>query len=96
MVIHSPLEFMTELGNIIRVVRIVQIGNNHKVLNKLVLSDFTLYQLRHQFSTDLLSAGAPINVVRDLMGHESATMSLDYAVSNEKDRISVINNRQFS
>ncbi len=58
--------------------------------------DFTLYQLRHQFSTDLLSAGAPLNVVRDLMGHESGSMSLDYAVSNEKDRVTVINERKFS
>jgi hypothetical protein len=27
------------------------------------------------------------------MGHESATMSLDYAVSDEKDRIKAINQR---
>lgn len=58
--------------------------------------DFNLYMLRHQFSTDLLSAGTPPNIVRDLMGHESASMSLDYAVSNEKDRIEAINDRRFS
>lgn len=58
--------------------------------------DFTLYMLRHQFSTDLLSAGAPLNVVRDLMRHKSGSMSLDYATSSEKDRETVINSRKFS
>lgn len=54
---------------------------------------FTLYMLRHQFSTDLHNAGTNPAVIRDLMGHESATMSLDYAVSDEKDRIKAINQR---
>ena len=54
---------------------------------------FTLYMLRHQFSTDLHNAGINPAVIRDLMGHESATMSLDYAVSDEKDRIKAINQR---
>ena len=54
---------------------------------------FTLYMLRHQFSTDLHNAGTNPAVIRDLMGHESATMSLDYAVSNEADRIKAINHR---
>lgn len=58
--------------------------------------NFTLYMLRHQFSTDLFNTGVTPNVIRDLMGHESATMSLDYAVSNEKDRVKAVNNRKFS
>lgn len=58
--------------------------------------NFTLYMLRHQFSTDLMSQGTPPNVVRDLMGHESASMSLDYAVSEEKSRVKAINERKFS
>ena len=58
--------------------------------------DFTLYMLRHQFSTDLHNAGVTPNVIRDLMGHESATQSLDYAVSNEADRLEAINSRRFS
>ena len=52
--------------------------------------------LRHQLSTDLFSNGTPANVIRDIMGHESASMSLDYAVSNEKDRIKAMNNRMVS
>ena len=51
---------------------------------------FNLYMLRHQFSTDLLSSGIAPNVVRDLMGHESASMSLDYAVSNASDRAGAV------
>ena len=57
---------------------------------------FTLYQLRHQFSTDLFNSGINPTVIRDLMGHESATMSLDYAVSNEGDRVKAVNERSFS
>lgn len=65
-------------------------------VKKRVHIDFTLYMLRHQFSTDLHNSGVTPNVIRDLMGHESATMSLDYAVSNENDRKKAINNRKFA
>lgn len=58
--------------------------------------NFTLYMLRHQFSTDLFNQGVNPAITRDLMGHESATMSLDYAITNEKDRIKAINERRFS
>ena len=47
---------------------------------------FTMYQLRHMFSTNLHRAGIASPVIRDLMGHESAGMSLDYAVSYPEDR----------
>ena len=57
---------------------------------------FNLYMLRHQLSTDLFTNGTPANIIRDIMGHESANMTLDYAVSNEKDRIKAINERIFS
>ena len=58
--------------------------------------EFTLYALRHEFSSDLLSQGTPLPVLRDLMGHVSGSMSLDYALSNERDRIEAISNRKFS
>lgn len=58
--------------------------------------DFTLYALRHQFSTDLHNSHIPPNTIRDLMGHRSASMSLDYAVSDEKDRVNAVNERRFS
>lgn len=58
--------------------------------------NFTLYQLRHQLSTDLFNSGVTPNVIRDIMGHESATMTLDYAVSNEEDREAAMNKRIFA
>ena len=57
---------------------------------------FTLYMLRHGFSTDLFKDGTNPAVIRDLMGHVSSTMSLDYAVSSEADRVTAINKRKFS
>lgn len=56
---------------------------------------FNLYQLRHQFSTDLHRSGVPSPVVRDLMGHRSSVMTVDYAVSYEEDRKKAVNNRKF-
>lgn len=57
---------------------------------------FTMYMLRHGFSTDMFAEGVNPAVIRDLMGHTSSTMSLDYAVSSEADRVTAINNRKFS
>ena len=39
------------------------------------IKDFTLYALRHQFATDLISQNSPLNVVRDLMGDSDESMS---------------------
>ena len=76
---HGNLFNIDDIGTLIRNVR-----QKCKV-------QFNLYMLRHQFSTDLLSSGIAPNVVRDLMGHESASMSLDYAVSNAADRAGAVN-----
>lgn len=57
---------------------------------------FNLYMLRHQLSTDLFNSGTAPNVIRDIMGHESANMSLDYAVSSEKDRITALDRRKMN
>ena len=39
--------------------------------------DFYLYNLRHTFCTDLQAAGVPINVARELMGHESISITAE-------------------
>jgi integrase len=40
-----------------------------------VAEDFVPYNLRHTFCTDLQSAGVPINVAKELMGHSSIEMT---------------------
>ena len=46
--------------------------------------EFTAYQLRHQFSTDLITSGTDLRTVQELMGHASGSMSLEYARSNDE------------
>ena len=72
------------------------IGTLVRNVRKQAKVDFTLYQLRHQFASDLLRSGASLPALRDLMGHASGSMSLDYAVSNEKERLEAVSNRKFS
>jgi integrase/recombinase XerD len=36
------------------------------------------HSLRHTFATQLLNAGAPLEVVKELMGHRSISMTLRY------------------
>lgn len=45
----------------------------------------TLYDLRHHFATKLMRKGTPPAVVRDLMGHSSLTMSIEYARSSDDE-----------
>lgn len=43
----------------------------NEIIKSMIPDDFFLYNLRHTFCTDLQSAGVPINVARELMGHSS-------------------------
>lgn len=72
------------------------IGTLIRNVRKHVNIEFNLYMLRHQFSTDLMTQGTPPNVIRDLMGHESASMTLDYATTRTEDLRNAINARKFS
>lgn len=67
----------------------------HRVAKKAKVQ-FNMYMLRHQLSTDLFKEGIPPQDIRDIMGHKSANMSLDYAVSSESDRENALNSRRFS
>ena len=40
-----------------------------------VADDLTPYCLRHTYATDLQSAGVPLNVAKDLPGHQSIAMT---------------------
>lgn len=90
---RHELLFADYYGNLQDIDDIATLVRNVRLKAKV---DFNLYMLRHQFSTDLMTQGTPMNIIRDLMGHESASMTLDYATSSEKDRINAISNRHFS
>lgn len=42
------------------------------------------YQLRHQFSSDLILSGIDIRTIQELMGHANSSMTLEYARSNDE------------
>ena len=59
-----------------------------------VAEDLTPYCMRHTFATDLQTAGVPINVAKELMGHKSIAMTAriythlsDEAFASAADRI---------
>lgn len=54
--------------------------------------NFNSYRLRHLFSHDLGTCAA----TRDLMGHASSTMTMQYANSTDAERRELINQRKYS
>lgn len=59
--------------------------------------DFTLYRLRHKFSTDMItSKEVDIRTAMELMGHAAKSMTLDYARSNEELKREALKNRKLS
>lgn len=57
------------------------------------VKDFNLYQLRHQFATDLVKV-ADLGVVKALMGHASPTTTISYVETNLNDMRDAIKNRR--
>lgn len=51
---------------------------------------FNAYMLRHLFSSTLYQAGINQAIIRDLMGHTSSSMTLNYANTTADDRKSAI------
>lgn len=81
--------FCDEKGNYYKEKKISQrIGRMYK--NKV---DFTLYSLRHLFSTDLLMNRVDSKTHQELMGRSTHNMSLYYANSNEEQKKKAVENR---
>lgn len=57
---------------------------------------FNMYRLRHKFSTDLFRDRVNPVAIRDLMGHESGSVTMDYAMSSVEERQEAVKNRRYS
>lgn len=56
----------------------------NKIIVSMLADDLYLYNLRHTYCTDLQSAGVPINLAKELMGHSDiSTTSKIYTHSSE-------------
>lgn len=55
--------------------------------------DFSLYMLRHQFSTDLILSGQDYRTIQELMGHSNLAMTVGYARSTDDRKREVMEKR---
>ena len=71
---------------------ITRISDRILDISKSLGIDFHAYMLRHLMSTELIQSGGSI-VARDILGHSSFGMTLDYARSTENQRFEAIRDR---
>lgn len=86
---HDEQLFLTTSGNLFE---ITYVSNLIRLACRKEGIHFTAYMLRHKMSTDLLHAGDAV-VARDLLGHTSFGMTLDYARSTPDQLRAAIENR---
>lgn len=63
------------------------------ITRRISKGEFRPYQLRHQFSTDLITSGVDLRTAQELMGHKEVNMTVSYARSNENLKRLAITNR---
>lgn len=71
-----------------------QVGNKIRYICKQHGIKFNMYQLRHQFSTDLITNNVDIRTVMELMGHNNTNMTIDYARSSSELKSDALNKRK--
>ena len=52
----------------------------NKVVESVIAKDLSMYCLRHTFGTDCQSAGIPINITRELMGHSDISITSKFYI----------------
>ena len=75
---HTETSMKTMWKNIKRLMNIgmgAQIKNNQLIPPLPLADDFTMYNLRHTYCTDLERKGVPINIARQLMGHSTIILT---------------------
>ena len=87
----SPFLFHDKKGNHLKL-RYVQ-NTVYHTCKKLNIN-FNLYQLRHQFSTDLITNHADVRTVMELMGHTNPSMTVGYARSNDDIKKKALESRK--
>ncbi len=78
------------------------VRDNGRFIDGTYLSDMTRiyskgtfrpYMIRHQFATDLCNNGTDWRTLKDLMGHASSTMTIEYARSSNQTRRDALQSR---
>lgn len=57
---------------------------------------FNMYRLRHQFSTDLITANKDPRTIMELMGHNNIAMTIEYARSSDELKEKALKDRKLS
>lgn len=66
-------------------------GHFKKVLKEAQVRNMTFHTTRHTFATNAISKGISPNIVRDILGHSSTSITLDiYSHSNQELKIQAI------
>ena len=89
--LHSEYVFVDKEGKRFKDVR----RAFKSALRRSGIKDFTFHDLRHTFASQLVMAGVDLTTVKELLGHETVTMTLRYAQiapSHKQKAVEVLDN----